>query len=90
MVYYKTMNNKQAPNTEVEKMARLGNRHVKQLKEHKNNLIGVKVELTRKTTIKGNVIYAVVVTNMNTGYHYRIYTFDKIMDAFNTYKKAIA
>jgi len=71
-------------------MARLGNINVKVLKKHENNIIGTRVELTRKMTIKGVIIYAVVITNMNTGRHYRILTFDGIKAAFDTYKLAIA
>ena len=71
-------------------MARIGNVNVKVLKKHENYFIGVRVELTRKTTIKGNVIYAVVVTNMDTGNHYRLWVFDEVVAAFETYKGAIA
>ena len=71
-------------------MARLGNINVKVLKKHENNIIGVRVELTRKMTIKGTIIYAVVVTNMNTGRHYRLLTFEGVGEAYETYKKAIA
>lgn len=74
----------------MKRTTQIGNKNVKQLKKYENKIIGVRVELTRKTTIKGNIIYAVVVTNIVTGYHYFIYTYNNIMDAFNTYKKAIA
>lgn len=70
-------------------MCRIENKGVKVLKKHDNSVIGVRVELTRKMTIKGVIIYAVVVTNMNTGRHYRILTFDGIGEAFKTYKVAI-
>lgn len=75
---------------EKEGIMRIGNRGVKVLKKHENRFIGVRVELTRKTTIDGRIIYAVVVTNMNTGFHYRLFTFDGIQKAFAVYKKAIA
>ena len=71
-------------------MARLGNINVKVLRKHENTIIGTRVELTRKMTIKGVIIYAVVITNMDTGYHYRILTFDGIKAAYDTYKLAIA
>lgn len=72
------------------KRTRRGNANVKVLKNHRNNVIGVGVELTRKTTIAGDIIYAVVITNLNTGYHYRILTFNGIQGAFNKYKEAVA
>ncbi len=71
-------------------MARRGNKNVKVLKKHENLIIGTRVELTRKMTIKGVIIYAVVITNMNTGNHYKILTFDGIKAAYDTYKLAIA
>ena len=63
---------------------------VKVLRKHENFIIGTRVEMTRKMTIKGTIIYAVVITNMNTGRHYKILTFAGIKDAFETYKQAIA
>ena len=71
-------------------MCRRGNINVKVLRRHENKVIGVRVELTRKMTIAGNIIYAVVVTNMNTGSHYRLLTYDRIIDAFGKYKEAVA
>ena len=71
-------------------MCKIGNIGVKVLRKHENDLIGVRVELTKKTTITGAMIYAVVVTNMNTGVHYRIYTFNAAKDALANYKLAIA
>ena len=78
------------PQQEDNDMCRFRNTSVKVLKKHENNIIGTRVELTRKMTIKGAIIYAVVVTNMNTGNHYKILTFDGIKAAFDTYKQAIA
>ena len=69
---------------------RIGNRNVKVVKKHENDVIGVRVEMTRKMKVDGNIIYAVVVTNINTGAHYRLWTYNRIMDAFNQYKKAVA
>ena len=71
-------------------MAKIGNINVKVIKTHENDIIGVRVELTRKTKIDGNIIYAIVVTNMNTGYHYRIYSYDGMGAALAQYKAAIA
>lgn len=71
-------------------MCKIGNIGVKVLKKHENAMIGVRVELTKKTTITGEMIYAVVVTNMNTGYHYRIYTFKMAKLALEAYKAALA
>lgn len=67
-----------------------GNMNVKVLKAHTNGIIGVGVELTRKMTIAGKIIYAVVVTNLNTGYHYKILTYDGLGEALKTYKEAIS
>ena len=71
-------------------MARKGNEGVKVLRKHENRIIGVRVELTRKTTIKGVIIYAVVITNMRSGRHYVIRTFNGIGGAFEMYKAALA
>ena len=71
-------------------MARFNNKGVKVLRKHENLIIGTRVELTRKMTIAGKIIYAVVITNMNTGRHYRILTFDGLGGAFATYKQALA
>ena len=72
-------------------MARRENAGVKVLRKHENNLIGVRVELTCKMTIAGKIIYAVVVTNMQSGSHYRLWTYkDGIAKAFARYKEAIA
>ena len=68
----------------------IGNKNVKVIKKHTNDIIGVGVELTRKMTIAGKIIYAVVVTNLNTGYHYKILTFDGLGEALKTYKDAVA
>lgn len=69
---------------------RIGNRGVKVIRKHENKVIGVRVELTRKMTIGGQIIYAVVVTNMNTGAHYRLWTYDGIQRAWSQYKAAVA
>ena len=69
---------------------KIGNKGVKVLKSHINYIIGVRVELTRKMTIDGKIIYAVVVTNINTGRHYRLMTIEGIQKAYAVYKAAVA
>ena len=71
-------------------MARIGNRGVKVLRKHENQITGVRVELNRKMTIAGKIIYAVVVTRMDTGHHYRIKCYDRISGAWEMYKAATA
>ena len=67
-----------------------GNTGVKVLRKHENKIIGVRVELNRKMTIKGKIIYAVIVTSMKSGHHYLIRTFDGISGAWKLYKDALA
>lgn len=64
--------------------------NVKVLKEHENHFIGVRVELNYRMRRNGKIAYAVVVTNLRTGRHYRIKQFSRISDAFYKYKAAIA
>lgn len=71
-------------------MCRMKNTGVKVLRKHENDIIGTRIELTRKMTFSGKIIYAVVITNMGTGRHYKILTFDGIKGAFDTYKMALA
>ena len=71
-------------------MAKIGNLNVKVLRKHENKIIGVRVELTRKMTINGKIIYAVVVTSLKNGHHYLIRTFDGISGAWKLYKDALA
>lgn len=71
-------------------MARLGNKNVKVIKKHENDIIGVRVELTRKMTIAGKIIYVVVVTNMGTGNHYKVKVHNGLGDALAYYKAALA
>ena len=71
-------------------MCKIGNKNVKVLRKHENTYIGVRVELTRKTTIDGKIIHAVVVTNMNTGRHYKIWAYDGIKGAYIRYLEAVA
>lgn len=69
---------------------RRGNVNVKVLRKHENKVTRVRVELNRKMTIAGKIIYAVVVTNMKSGRHYLVRTFDGIGGAWKLYKEAIS
>lgn len=69
---------------------KIGNRGVKVLRKHENQIIGVRVELTRKTTIDGKIIYAVVITNLHTNAHYKIKVYNGIGKAWGYYKAALA
>ena len=68
---------------------RKNNSGVKVLRKHENKIIGIRVELNRKMTIGGKIIYAVVVTNMKSGHHYLIRTFNGIGRAWDLYKAAL-
>lgn len=68
---------------------RKNNSGVKVLRKHENKIIGIRVELNRKMTIGGKIIYAVVVTNMKSGHHYLIRTFNGIGQAWDLYKAAL-
>ena len=67
---------------------KIGNRNVKVLKERVSKDLGMKVELTSKMTIKGEIIKAVVVTNIYTGKHLIIKTFNNIAQAYEYYNMA--
>lgn len=67
-----------------------GNKGIKVLRKHENKITGIRVELNRKMTIKGKIIYAVIVTNMKSGHHYVVRTFDGILKAWELYKAALA
>lgn len=66
------------------------NKGVKVLRKHENKIIGVRVELTQKTTMAGKIIYAVVLTNLHRHKHYKIHVYDGIGKAWNYYKAALA
>ena len=72
--------------TNNRRRVRRGNRNVKVLCKYVNRFFGVQAELTRKTTIAGDIIYAVVVTNLDTGYHRLINTYKTILEAYTYYK----
>lgn len=71
-------------------MKRNDNASVKVLKMHENNMTGIRVELTQKMTMAGKIIHAVVITDMETGKHKRIYVHNTLGYAFKRYKAAIA
>lgn len=71
-------------------MARIRHNTAKVLKKHYNQYSCVRVELTRETTEVGQIVYSVLITNMNTGRNYRVWTYTGIQKAFNRYKRAIA
>lgn len=68
---------------------RRGNRNVKVIKKYENIILGVRVELNRKMTIAGDIIYVVVVTNMDNGYHRIVNVYNNILEAWNFYKDAL-
>ena len=74
----------------VARQTKIGNVNVKVIKEHENKIIGTRIELTRKMRVDGVMIYAVVITNMRTGRHYKILTFNGLGEALKTYKEALA
>jgi hypothetical protein len=71
-------------------MMRNNNTSVKVLKKYENKMTGIIVELNQKMTMNGKIIHAVVITDMDTGKHKRIYTHNTIGYAFKRYKAAIA
>ena len=71
-------------------MMRNNNASVKVLKKHENIMTGIRVELNQKMTMNGKIIHAVVITDMDTGKHKKIYVHNTIGYAFKRYKAAIA
>ena len=71
-------------------MKRNDNSSVKVLKKHENKMTGIRVELNQKMTMEGKIIHAVVITDMETGKHKRIYVHNTLGYAFKRYKAAIA
>ena len=70
-------------------MKRNDNASVKVLKKHENKMTGIRVELNQKMTMAGKIIHAVVITDMETGKHKRIYVHNTLGYAFKRYKAAI-
>lgn len=60
------------------------------MKNYKNDLTGVKVELTRMTAKSGTIIYAVQIKRLFSGKRYRIWKFDRLGQAYRIYKMAVA
>ena len=71
-------------------MKRNDNASVKVLKKHENKMTGIRVELNQKMTMAGKIIHAVIITDMETGKHKRIYVHNTLGYAFKRYKAAIA
>lgn len=71
-------------------MMRNDNKSVKVLKKHENQMTGIRVELNQKMTMEGKIIHAVVITDMETGKHKRIYVHNTLGYAFKRYKAALA
>lgn len=66
------------------------NRGVKVLKRVDNYVLRMRVELTRKTVLSGDVKHCVVITDFNDYIprHTRIDMYDSLSDALNRYRKA--
>lgn len=71
-------------------MVRNDNTSVKVLKKHENTLTAVRVELNQKMTMSGKIIHAVVITDMETGKHKRIYVHNSLGWALKRYRAALA
>lgn len=71
-------------------MKRNNNTSVKVLKKHENKMTGIRVELNQKMTMAGKIIHAVVITDMETGKHKRIYVHNTLGYAFKRYTAALA
>ena len=71
-------------------MMRNDNTSVKILKKHENKMTGIRIELNQKMTMAGKIIHAVVITDMETGKHKRIYVHNTLGYAFKRYKAALA
>ena len=71
-------------------MTRNNNISVKVLKKHENKMTGIRVELNQKMTMAGKIIHAVVITDMETGKHKRIYVHNTLGWALKRYNAAVA
>lgn len=71
-------------------MTRNDNKSVKVLKKHENKMTGIRIELNQKMTMTGKIIHAVVITDMETGKHKKIYVHNTLRYAFKRYKAALA
>lgn len=71
-------------------MRRNNNTSVKVLKKHENKMTGIRVELNQKMTMAGKIIHVVVITDMETGKHKRIYVHNTLSWALKRYNAAVA
>lgn len=71
-------------------MRRNDNTSVKVLKKHENQMTQIRVELNQKMTMDGKIIHAVVITDMETGKHKRIYVHNTLGYALKRYRAALA
>lgn len=71
-------------------MMRNDNTSVKVLMGHQNKMTGIRVELNQKMTMAGKIIHAVVITDMETGKHKKIYVHNTLGYALKRYRAAIA
>lgn len=71
-------------------MRRNDNASVKVLKKHENKMTEIRVELNQKMTMAGKIIHAVVITDMKTGKHKRIYVHNTLGYALKRYRAALA
>ena len=72
----------------VARRTKIGNRNVKVIRGLVNRDSGIKVELTRKMMINGQIGYFVVVTNIDTGEHIRISRPLGVQAAYGAYMRA--
>ena len=71
-------------------MMRNNNTSVKTLKKHENHMTGIRIELNQKMTMSGKIIHAVVITDMETGKHKRIYVHNTLGYALKRFRAARA
>lgn len=67
----------------------MNNKGVKVLKKHENKMTGIRIELNQKMTMASKIIHAVVITDMDTGKHKRIYVHNTLGYAWKRYKAAL-
>lgn len=65
------------------------NKSVKVLKKYENKMTGIRVELNQKMTMAGKIIHAVVITNMDSGKHKKIYVHNTLGYALKRYRAAV-
>ena len=67
---------------------KIGNKGVKVLRKMESRDLGIRVELTSKMTVAGRIIKALVVTNVYTGGHIVLATYDNLKEALKNFKQA--